>query len=567
MADPITILGAASAVLAIIDVLAKTIRSVSELRSKWNLADLTVSTFEMQLTGLNFALTEIKRWADRNSEDPHYQLAMDIDRCLSHCRLLIAVIDGEIANLRTSEGSPLDVAARIRILFKTQGMSEAQEMIKHVTNTLGLILGACNSISLAEQKAILEKPVVRRALRRVEADTASLIVHRDIDSLRSYSTSAWSSMSRLSATLRRPLSVVFDFDQELFPSDIYRRVFKGSVRESLQQQQGETPVRLSKATRQIIVSTTRKRRGSTGLHYACLNGYLDATEILIQMGANIESMDMYGKTPLSCAAYNGHEAVVKLLLEKEADIESGSGSGQTTPLSWAACNGHEAVVKLLLEKGAEIESKDGLGRTPLSWAAEDGYEAVVKLLLEKDAEIDSKDKDGRTPLSLAARNNREVVVKLLLEKGADIESKDRHSRTPLSRAAEKGREAVIKLLLEKGAEIESKDILDMTPLRWAAESGHEAVVKILLEKGAEIESKDEYGRTPLSWAADKGHEAVIKLLLEKGAEIELKDISGRTPLSWAAENNNEVVVQLLKSHAHTRSTRAMSNSFYEDAAS
>jgi len=144
MADPITILGAASAVVTIIDLLAKTIRSVSELRSKWNMADLTVSTFEMQLTGLNFALTEIRKWADCNSEDPHYQLSMDLDHCLSHCRLLVAVIDREIADLRTSEDSQHDVAARIRILFKTQGMSEAQKMIKHVSSTLGLILGACN---------------------------------------------------------------------------------------------------------------------------------------------------------------------------------------------------------------------------------------------------------------------------------------------------------------------------------------------------------------------------------------------------------------------------------------
>ena len=216
------------------------------------------------------------------------------------------------------------------------------------------------SVSLAEQKAILEKSVVRRALQKVEADTASLIVHRDIDSLRSCSTSGWSSVSRLSATLKRPLSVVFDFDQELLPSDIYRRVLKGSVRESLRQQQGETPLRLSKATRQIIFSTTKKDKGSTPLHYACQKGYLDATEILIQMGANIESHDRWGQTPLSRAVRNGHEAVVKLLLEKGAEIESKDDGGQTS-LSWAAWNGHEAVVKLLLEKGAEIESKDDGG--------------------------------------------------------------------------------------------------------------------------------------------------------------------------------------------------------------
>jgi ankyrin repeat protein len=43
---------------------------------------------------------------------------------------------------------------------------------------------------------------------------------------------------------------------------------------------------------------------------------------------------------------------VKLLLEKGADVESKDAVGQT-PLSRAATGGHKAVVKLLLEKGAE----------------------------------------------------------------------------------------------------------------------------------------------------------------------------------------------------------------------
>ena len=44
--------------------------------------------------------------------------------------------------------------------------------------------------------------------------------------------------------------------------------------------------------------------------------------------------------------------MVELLLEKGADVESKDTEGQT-PLSWAAKNGHEAVVNVLLEKGAE----------------------------------------------------------------------------------------------------------------------------------------------------------------------------------------------------------------------
>jgi ankyrin repeat protein len=61
----------------------------------------------------------------------------------------------------------------------------------------------------------------------------------------------------------------------------------------------------------------------------------------------------------------GHEAVVKLLVEKGADVDTKDNYGRT-PLSQAAENANKAVVKLLLEKGADVESKDINCETPLS---------------------------------------------------------------------------------------------------------------------------------------------------------------------------------------------------------
>jgi ankyrin repeat protein len=72
--------------------------------------------------------------------------------------------------------------------------------------------------------------------------------------------------------------------------------------------------------------------------------------------------------------------VVKRLLDKGAELESKDKYG-CTPLSAAAVSGHEAMVKLLL--GAGLEPKDEyLGQTPLSLAAANGREVVVKLLLD-----------------------------------------------------------------------------------------------------------------------------------------------------------------------------------------
>ena len=287
------------------------------------------------------------------------------------------------------------------------------------------------------------------------------------------------------------------------------------------------------------------RYGRTPLSYAVWGGHVAVVKLLLKKGARVDSMDEIGATPLSYAVCNGHKGVVRLLLKNGTQADSVDNIGKALLLS-AAEKGHEAVVNLLLEKGANLESKDHGGWTPLQWAAENGHEAVVKLLLEKGAELESKNKNGWTALWLAAENGHEAVVKLLLEKGAELESKDHGGWTPLQWAAENGHEAVVKLLLEKGAELESKNKNGRTPLSLAAANGHEAVVKLLLEKGADLESKDTYyGWTPLPRAAANGHEAVVKLLLEKGAELESKNKNGRTALSRAAANGHEAVVKLL----------------------
>jgi hypothetical protein len=64
----------------------------------------------------------------------------------------------------------------------------------------------------------------------------------------------------------------------------------------------------------------------------------------LRRGAELESKDIEGRTPLWWAAENEHEAVVKLLLKKGAELESKDKHYSRTPPWWAAGNGHEAVV-------------------------------------------------------------------------------------------------------------------------------------------------------------------------------------------------------------------------------
>ena len=94
-----------------------------------------------------------------------------------------------------------------------------------VTNKTDLLLP---SQSLSQQKDFLEGRGTRRTLEKLY-DSASLMVHRDVDSLQTF-------FSGTSITSSKR-SVVFDFDRELFSSRIYERWIRGSVREHLQKQQ------------------------------------------------------------------------------------------------------------------------------------------------------------------------------------------------------------------------------------------------------------------------------------------------------------------------------------------
>ncbi|KAK4182277.1 hypothetical protein QBC35DRAFT_518914 [Podospora australis] len=240
-------------------------------------------------------------------------------------------------------------------------------------------------------------------------------------------------------------------------------------------------------------------------------------------GAKVNSVDKYGRTPLSYAVWSVNVAVIELLIQAGAQVDLKDKTGGT-PLSYAVCSGHKEVMKLLLRRGNQVGPEDVIIKELLFSAAKKGDEDVVRLLLdtgkaEIDAKVNAKDNKGRTPLSWAGSNGHQAVVKLLLDGGADPNYEDDKGRAPLLYAAEGGHEDVIKLLLVEKASINAQDRIRTTALHWAAGRRHEAVMSLLLKNLADIEKKDEVGGTPLAWAIESGFETGTKMLLAKGSEV------------------------------------------------
>lgn len=92
--------------------------------------------------------------------------------------------------------------------------------------------------------------------------------------------------------------------------------------------------------------------------------YASAVRCLVGAGADIESRDANGWTPLYAAASFGMRAVVSTLLELGADPDAAM-SDRSTPLMAAAANGDLPMVKRLLQGSADPRAVADDGTSPL----------------------------------------------------------------------------------------------------------------------------------------------------------------------------------------------------------
>ncbi len=142
-------------------------------------------------------------------------------------------------------------------------------------------------------------------------------------------------------------------------------------------------------------------------------------DLLIAAGADVNTADNDGWSPLHYAAHLGHSECVKLLLAAPGiDVNKANMYGET-PLYRAALNGRSECVKLLLAApGIDINKANKNGWTPLWWAAWNGHSECVKLLLAAPGiDVNKANKDGWTPLNAAESKGYSECARLIRAAG------------------------------------------------------------------------------------------------------------------------------------------------------
>lgn len=302
------------------------------------------------------------------------------------------------------------------------------------------------------------------------------------------------------------------------------------------------------------------------------------TKLLISHGANVDSKDESGRTPLHDAAERGHNDVAQVLVNNGAEVNKRNRDGET-PLNKAleglsslnayeflfmnnTCGNIKAsgkdeqqpnykdVIELLLSNGADANNYGDLSKcsalSPLYMASAIGNYDIVEMLLSYGADVTvggDKRRRDYSPLHAAVKFGNTKVVELLISHGADVKSK-----TLLFKAANKD---IVKLLLTNGANvnINAKGDRGASPLHEVVFNNKpykKMMAEMLIAHGANVNAVDNYGSTPLHYAAERGSKALVEVLIDRGANINARDEDNNTALRLAELEGHKDIVKLLR---------------------
>ncbi|KAI1475813.1 hypothetical protein F4774DRAFT_428621 [Daldinia eschscholtzii] len=243
---------------------------------------------------------------------------------------------------------------------------------------------------------------------------------------------------------------------------------------------------------------------------------------LIELGADMNTRDNEGRTPLYYACHYGNIHVVASLLEMSVGLNIKSNRNET-PLIAACRKHHEDIILKLLSAGADIEIQ-GPDGTALQTISLIGCDSCTKQVLDRYGNEPIIEGKGpfKTSLHAAAFHGHARIVELLCEKGLDIHAIDETYGSVLTAAASgcnpimnpKPFYEIINRLIDRGANINDPHGMWGPALRAAAFFGRAELVRLLLEKGAIVRLAKGPMGTAYEAADDRGHQEIKDILLE-----------------------------------------------------
>ncbi|PWT80550.1 MAG: hypothetical protein C5B44_05255 [Acidobacteria bacterium] len=155
---------------------------------------------------------------------------------------------------------------------------------------------------------------------------------------------------------------------------------------------------------------------STALENAVLNSNREMIQVLLLAGADVNTRDKVGRTPLMLLGDDITADAVWDLINAGAKVNLRDEDGNTALIDAASCNNLE-ILKVLLDAGANVNAKNNDGETALMSAAAEGHVNNVRALILAGADVNMKDKKGKTAWTRAHDNDHKAVLRLFRSYG------------------------------------------------------------------------------------------------------------------------------------------------------
>ncbi|KAK0648156.1 ankyrin repeat-containing domain protein [Cercophora newfieldiana] len=274
----------------------------------------------------------------------------------------------------------------------------------------------------------------------------------------------------------------------------------------------------------------------------------ETLKALLEYNANLELKDQAGRTVLNLHASTSWPDVtvsfLRRLVNAGADLETQDAVGDT-PLANSAAVGNSAFLDFLIERGACLDGRGAKFGTPIHRALVNDQLGSVKRLVAAKANINITGYTFGTPLQMAfGRDSESELVTLFLDAGADVNAAGGREGNVVIAASRRGSLEAVKLVLDAGGSPTSVDRIGLSPAMAACRRQDDAleVVRLLEEHGADISAqtkRDFLGRTMLHAAALSADVALVQHVhaalssAAAGDPTAEVDKSGWTPLHWA----------------------------------
>ncbi len=249
-------------------------------------------------------------------------------------------------------------------------------------------------------------------------------------------------------------------------------------------------------------------------------GNLKDVEYFIKtQAADVNSVELEGKTSLMLACAAGHAPVIDYLLKKGADVNLKSKAGHTA-LHYAVRSENLNIVKILIAHKADKNAQDTQGATPLMLAAENNLFEIVEYLLQQKANSNSRINNviGDTALSLAIAAKHTKTQQTIISHASDLDvGLNFNGKTYLTLAVVDGDEELLTYLIALKVNVNflpgPNDKFKLTALMIAAYLGDIEKVKVLVETGgADLNLKNALGLTAKDCARKAGHREIVDYL-------------------------------------------------------